>query len=171
MLGGVREALDRESGAEHAGEPSAARGGGLRRGAKCLLWGLAVGAVGYLLGTTVIFLNELTRPDDLKRELLVPLRYAFLVAYFLCPLLSLYGVVRMLYAVVFERRRGGHADRRARARDAEDTSLLDEARAGAAPLPPHQQPTHTPASFMRGGEQRDPEPARLSVTEQTTGLL
>lgn len=77
---------------------------GLRRGLKFLVAGLAVGAAGYALGTTVLFLTELSRPDDPKRELLTPLRYALLAAYFLCPGLSLYGVTRALYALGFERR-------------------------------------------------------------------
>jgi hypothetical protein len=167
-LGGVREALGREEGAQpEAADGRTAFRKGLRRGFKCLLWGLAVGAVGYLLVTTVIFLDELTRPGDAKRELLLPLKYAFIAAYFLCPILSLYGVVRMLYAVAFERGRGG---RKAQARDAEGTAPLGEARAGAAPLPPHRQPTQTPASFVRA-DGRATEPARFSVTEHTTGLL
>ncbi|HEX5708824.1 MAG TPA: hypothetical protein VFX96_16110 [Pyrinomonadaceae bacterium] len=76
---------------------------GLRRGLKFLVAGLAVGAVGYVLGTTVLFLTELTRPDDPKRELLTPMRYALLAAYFLCPGFSLYGLARALYALTFER--------------------------------------------------------------------
>jgi hypothetical protein len=168
-LAGVREALARESGALASGKGRTAFRKGLRRGFKCLLWGMAAGGAGYLLATTVIFLSELTRPGDVKRELLVPLRYAFLAAYFLCPGLTLFGVVRMLYAVAFERNRDDDDARGTRVREAEGASLLEEAHHGATPLPPHQRPSRPPVSVGRG-ECRS-ELAHLSVTEQTTGLL
>ena len=40
-LGGVRDAMDREDGAQPAGDERKACRAGLRRGFKCLLWGLA----------------------------------------------------------------------------------------------------------------------------------
>jgi hypothetical protein len=166
-LKGVREALERETGAKASGGGRTALRKGLRRGFKCLLWGLGAGCVGYVLATTVIFLNELTRPGDVKRELLVPLRYAFLAAYFLCPGLTLYGVARMLYAVAFERRRGDDAP--TPTSKTEDTSLPVEAHP-AATLPPHREPARAPASFGRVRDEA-PAPAHLSVTEHTTGLL
>ena len=168
-LAGVREALERETGARASGGGRTTFRKGLRRGFKCLLWGLAVGCVGYLLATTVIFLSELTRPGDVKRELLVPLRYGFLAAYFLCPGLTLFGVARMLYAVAFERGRDDE-DRKARMSETEDTLLLEEAHANAAPLPPHRRLARTPGSFRRGREDT-PARAHLSITEHTTGLL
>ena len=168
-LAGVREALERETGARGGGGRRTTFRKGLRRGFKCLLWGLAVGCVGYVLATTVIFLSELTRPGDVKRELLVPLRYAFLAAYFLCPGLTLFGVVRMLYAFAFERDRADE-DRGARMNETEDTLPLEEAHANAAPLPPHRRPARTPESFRHGREDT-PAPTRLSITEHTTGLL
>lgn len=167
-LAGVREAFDRETaGTQAPDEKRVALRKGLRRGLKCLLWGVAVGFVGYVLATTVIFLSELTPPGDVKRELLVPLRFAFLAAYFLCPILTLYGVVRMLYALTFERGRADDPQApTAQTAQTEETLLLVDARTSAAPLPPHRNPAPTPASFRR---MRDSAP--LSVTEHTTGLL
>jgi hypothetical protein len=164
-LKGVREALERETGARPSARGRASFRKGLRRGFKCLLWGLGVGGAGYLLATTVIFLSELTQPGDVKRELLVPLRYAFLAAYFLCPGLTLYGVARMLYAVAFER--GRDDDAPSQTSETQDTSLLVEAHP-AATVPPHRRPAQSPADFRR---EDMPVNAHLSITENTTGLL
>lgn len=166
-LAGVREAMHREADAQTqadgAGHTDFRKG--LRRGAKCLLWGVAIGAVGYALATAIIFLSELTRAGDPKLELLVPLRYAFLTSYFLCPALSLFGVARMIYALTFERRNS-----RVASEETKEPVFLAESRGAGASLPPQRQPAWTPAHFRReGSSTAELQPA--SVTEHTTGLL
>jgi hypothetical protein len=108
---------------ERAGEGEGRREpswrGAFRRGVKCLLWGAALTACGYLFGLAKLILDGRIPPHDgATRELFLPLGYlAVALLLFVGPGLILYGLVRALVAAGFERG--------ARAADAGPTTVVD----------------------------------------------
>ena len=151
------------------GEQDQSRRRGVRRGVKSLLTGVVLGVVGYLFIAAKLILDGRIPPHDVTRELLLPLGYIGVACLlFLGPVLFLFGVARIIYALRFEKGRllEGAGRPQGAGADGKQTGL--DSAADRAALPPSQS---IPVTAWTGAGHTSEMAAPPSVSERTTKLI